>query len=262
MSSTRRTRLAGLDPEAAPELAVGRPVVVADLLGEEAADAELARRLEGQDDPAGRRAGDQVDESARRRARGRASREEAAQLARRGRILEDLELLDVGVAVAAALEQEMALAERARAPEQRLGAERDGVAQRLVERRSDGGHGPESTRAERRVERTDRVDPADLGDLVEGSIRADDRRDALVDARRDVDEVARGEARIAAGEPGTRRINAWVIGSTGANSIHASPAPSVDAELGTPDAQEPMQDLLDDLGGRDRLELPIADPDR
>ena len=54
-------------------------------------------------------------------------REEPAQLARRGRILEDLELLDVGVAVAPALEQEVALAERPGAAEQRLGPERDGV---------------------------------------------------------------------------------------------------------------------------------------
>ena len=61
--------------------------------------------------------------------------EEPAQLAGRGRILEDLELLDVGVAVAAALEQEVALAERPRAAEQRLGPQRDGVPQRGVERR-------------------------------------------------------------------------------------------------------------------------------
>ena len=77
--------------------------------------------LEGEDDPAGRRTGDEVDE---RRSPSRprpCCREEAAQLARRGRILEDLELLDVGVAVAPALEQEVALAEGARLAEQRLG---------------------------------------------------------------------------------------------------------------------------------------------
>src|SRR4029079_15495220 len=66
--------------------------------------------------------------------------EEPAQLARGDRILEDLELFDVRVAVTAALEQEMAFAEGAGAAEQPLGAERDRVTERLVERRSAGGH--------------------------------------------------------------------------------------------------------------------------
>ena len=84
------------------------------------ANAELARGLEGEDDAAGRRTGDEVDQRARRPAR-HDGREEPAQLAGGGRVGEDRELLDVGVAVAAALEQEVALAERARAAEQRLG---------------------------------------------------------------------------------------------------------------------------------------------
>ena len=73
--------------------------------------------------------------------------EEAAQLARRDRILEDLELLDVRVAVTAALEQEVALAEGAGAAEQGLGPERDRVAQRP--RRAPVGRWscPESTAA-------------------------------------------------------------------------------------------------------------------
>ena len=66
--------LARLDAEAAAELAPGRPVVGADLLGEDAAHAELARGLEGEDDAAGGRAGDQVDHRLRRRDRGRAPR--------------------------------------------------------------------------------------------------------------------------------------------------------------------------------------------
>ena len=91
---------------------MSRPVVAADLLGEDAPDAELPRRLEGEDDAAGRRPGDEVDQ---RLAVEPATvrREEPAQLARRGRVLEDLELLDVRVAVTPALEQEVALAEGA-----------------------------------------------------------------------------------------------------------------------------------------------------
>ena len=53
----------------------------------------------------------------------------------------DVELLDVGVAVAAALEQEVALAERAGATEQLLGRERDGGAGGDVEGGLDRGHG-------------------------------------------------------------------------------------------------------------------------
>ena len=128
-------------------------VVAADLLGEDAPHAELSCRLEREDDPAGRRSGDEVDhrfavESAPVR------REVAAQLARRRRILEDLELLDVRVAVAAALEQEVALAERAGASEQRLGLERDGLAQGGVERGQDGGHAASVTGSTRRISRT------------------------------------------------------------------------------------------------------------
>ncbi len=66
--------LAGLDPEASPELASRDAVVAADLLGEDRPDAELASGLEGEDDAAGRRAGDQVDQRARRRASARAGR--------------------------------------------------------------------------------------------------------------------------------------------------------------------------------------------
>ena len=53
--------LAGLDAEAAPELALRRTIGAAHLFGEDAADADLAGRLEGQDQPAGGRARDQVD---------------------------------------------------------------------------------------------------------------------------------------------------------------------------------------------------------
>ena len=124
--------LAGLDPEAAPELPPKRAIVAADLLGEDAADAELAGRLEGEDDAAGGRSGDEIDQQLT--VSGAAvGGQERAQLARRRRILEDLELLDVGVAVASALEQEVPVAERSGLPEQRLGPDRDGL--------SDGGVG-------------------------------------------------------------------------------------------------------------------------
>ena len=113
-------------------------------------------------------------------------REEPAQLARRDRILEDLELLDVRVAMAAALEEEMAFTECAGAAEQGLGPESDRVPQRLVKRRSDGGHAA-SLRG--LGAKGSRVDPADLGDLVEPAVRADDLGDPFVDARRDMDEV-------------------------------------------------------------------------
>jgi hypothetical protein len=101
-------------------------------------------------------------------------REVAAQLTRRGRVLEDLELLDVGVTVASALEQEMALTERAGAAEQRLGPQGDRVAQGGVECRLHGGHWL-SLRGVGREGR--RVDAPDLDDLVEPTVRRDDLRD-------------------------------------------------------------------------------------
>ena len=136
--------LAGLDAEAAPELARGRPVVGADLLGEDAPDAQLPGGLEGEDDAAGRRAGDQVDHRltvAVADVRG----EGPAQLARRRRIGEDRELLDIGVAVAAALEQEMALAERPGRAEQRFGPGGDRRARGGIDGGTDGGHVQKST---------------------------------------------------------------------------------------------------------------------
>ena len=60
------------------------------------------------DDEGEQRAGDQVDQNSPL-ATAAVVDEVRAQLARRDRILEDLELLDVRVAVSAALEQEMAL---------------------------------------------------------------------------------------------------------------------------------------------------------
>ena len=62
-----------------------------------ARDAELAAGLEREDHAAGGRAGDEVDARRVVRCRG-ARRPEAAQLARRGRVREDRELLEVGVA--------------------------------------------------------------------------------------------------------------------------------------------------------------------
>ena len=101
-------------------------------------------------------------------------REEAAQLARRGRILEDLELLDVGVAVATALEQEVALAERAGAAEQRLGPLSATACRRAAS--SAGSNGGHSRSLRGLGDEGRRVDPADLGDLVEPAIRADRSR--------------------------------------------------------------------------------------
>ncbi len=62
MSSTRSTRSPGSIRKPRRNSRCVVPVGVADLLGEDAADAELAGGLEGEDDPAGRRAGDDVDE--------------------------------------------------------------------------------------------------------------------------------------------------------------------------------------------------------
>ena len=66
MSSTRMHPLAARDREAAPELAPDDAVVAADLLGEDRPRPQLAAGLEGQDHPAGRRAGDEVDRRRRR----------------------------------------------------------------------------------------------------------------------------------------------------------------------------------------------------
>ena len=86
---------------------------------EDRAGAELAARLEREDHAAGRRSRDEVDVVAPSSPGAR--RPERAQLARRRRVLEDLELLEVGVGVAAALEGEVAVAQGAARAEQRLG---------------------------------------------------------------------------------------------------------------------------------------------
>ena len=113
--------LARRDPEPAPELAPDRAVLAAHLLGEDRARAELAPRLEREDDAAGRRPGDQVHQATA----GVLRDPHRDELTGRDRILEHLELLHVAVRVAATLELEMALAQRADAPEQLLGAGSD-----------------------------------------------------------------------------------------------------------------------------------------
>ena len=94
--------------------------------------------------PAGRRPGDDVDERlAVRSARGGGP--EGAQLARHGRVLEEQELLQVALAVAARLEEEVALLQRAGAPEERLRALGNGGAGGDLEGGTDRGHGRDST---------------------------------------------------------------------------------------------------------------------
>ena len=115
------------------------PSASPDLLGEDRPNAELAGRLEREDDPAGRRAGHHVDHGLAVAA-SHAGGPQAAQLAGRGRILEHLELLDVGVAVAAALEQEMALSKGAGVPEDALRAQGDRAPCCLVDGGSNRGH--------------------------------------------------------------------------------------------------------------------------
>ena len=80
--------------------------------------------------------------------------DEPAQLAGRGRILEDLELLDVGVAMAAALQLEVALAEGPGAPEDRFGPGGDRQPRGGGKGRTHGGHRAKSTRAPPRPPRT------------------------------------------------------------------------------------------------------------
>ena len=163
MSSTSRTRSPGSIRKPRRNSRLSRPVVGADLLGEDRPDAKLAGGLEGEDDPAGRGSGDEVDEEVSPSPSAAVGREEAAQLAGRGRILEDLELLDVRVAVATALEEEMALAERARAAgtgprsgaRSCAGAAASRAGRTVVMRQSLRGLGAKDGR----------VDPADLGDL-------------------------------------------------------------------------------------------------
>src|SRR4051794_17459132 len=131
--------LAGTDLEAAPELAL-RAVVGCPLFGEDRPGPELAAGLEREDPPAGRRARDEVDVSgavvcAVRR------RPVPAQLARRGGILEHLELLEVGARMTAALEDEVALAERAAGAEHGLGPLGYDASRGVLEGSSDGRHG-------------------------------------------------------------------------------------------------------------------------
>ena len=138
MSSTSRTRSPGLISKPAPELAP-RAVVGRDLLGEDRPRPQLAPGLEREDHAAGRRARDEVDVG-RPVLAAVDPGPERAQLARRIGVLEDLELLEVGLAVAAALEHEVPLAERAAAAEQGLGALGDGAPCRIADRSSEGRH--------------------------------------------------------------------------------------------------------------------------
>ena len=121
MSSTSRTRSPGSirNPRRNSRRAV--PSGVADLLGEDrrgrraGAPVSKARTTPPVVGP-----GDEVDRAAARRRPRCGAAQNAAQLARGGRVLEHEELLEVAVRVAAALEQEVALPQRAGAAEQRL----------------------------------------------------------------------------------------------------------------------------------------------
>ena len=124
--------LTGLDREPAAQLAAGRAVGSRGLLGEDAAYAELPRDLVGEDHTPGCGANDDVDSPNR----SSAVRHQPAQLGDALRPLQDLELLDVALGMAAALELEVALAVRARIAEKLL----DTVGDRCV-----GGHGRYST---------------------------------------------------------------------------------------------------------------------
>ena len=131
--------LAALDGEAASELTPDDAVVTADLLREDRPDPQLSAGLEGQDDAAGGRTGDQSD-GRRPIVAAMRSGPEAAQLARCDRVLEDLELLEIGARVATALELEVTVAQGARSAEQQLGALGDRRPGGGLEGGSDGGH--------------------------------------------------------------------------------------------------------------------------
>ena len=142
MSSTRIDPLAGCDGEAAPELAPGAAIGVLHLLREDAPHAQLARDLEGEEHAPGRRADHDVHGRAPVRVPDDV-REIAADLDDRLGVLEHLELLEVAVAVATALEQEVAVPKRAGRAEQRLHArgDRGGTMEDPPARVTVGGHG-------------------------------------------------------------------------------------------------------------------------
>ena len=165
-----------------------------------AADAELAGGLEGEDDPAGRRPGDEIDH--RRAVRAADAAPPRSRTARSSRPGSEstCELLDVGVAVAAALEQEVALAERA--GRRKSASVRAAMAARaaIVDGWLDGRHAA-SLRGVADPRRTPSGRSGGSRTPVESRVRADDLGDPLVDARRDVDQVARGE-RLGTAPPG------------------------------------------------------------
>ena len=59
-------------------------------------------------------------------------------------------------------------------------------------------------------------------------------------------------------ESGTRRMRAWVIGKFRARDVQRQ-VRDRDADLRTLDADEPMEDLLDDFDGRHRVDRARAD---
>ena len=182
-------------------------------------------------------------------------REEATQLARRRRILEDLELLDIGIAVAAGLEQKVALAKRARSTEQGLGAKGDRVPDGGIERGLDGRH----RQSLRGLGAEDgRVDPADLGDGVERAISRDDLRDPFVQACREVDDVTGRETGIPAGERRSAPHQCVGDGKDGREQILGSFRERRSVG-GTSSHQVAMEDLLDDFSRRDALYRTIGD---
>ena len=183
-------------------------------------------------------------------------REERAQLARRGRILEDRELLDVGVAVTAALEQEVAVAERAGAPEQRLGPGRDRVAGGGVEGRSNGGHAAVYAGVSCEL---GRIDPAHFGHLVEGPVRADDLGDALVDARRDVHKIPSIEGRVFEREARDAPHQRMRDRQDRREEVHCLTRLRL-THLGSPDTDKAMEDLLDDFDGDHPVQISVTDP--
>ena len=108
MSSTRKTRSPGAMVNPRRNSRRVRAVRVPDLLREDAPHAQLAGDLEGEDDAAGGRPHDDVHDRAPVAVPDHVGHE-AAQLDDRLGVLEHLELLQVAVAVAAALEQEVAV---------------------------------------------------------------------------------------------------------------------------------------------------------
>ena len=247
MSSTRRTLSPGVIVKPRRNSRRGGLARLAcHLLGEDRPGAQLAAGLEREHHAAGRRAGDQVHDRRAVAVARCAPAQNAAQLARGGRVLEHLELLQVGVRVAAALEREVALAQGAARAEQGLGAGGDRAPGGLVQGASEGGHRGGILAALRRERVQQRVPAAEVRVhvLVDGRAPGTPAPRPRSPPTRPGSPARRGSGgqQVVGGRPGPRRRCGWASAGTCSRSAARGGGCATAARAASTDRPHPVRE--------------------